>query len=448
MKLLLFNNLTEYCRRRISRQKQLNPILSPEELLESHGGVLTSIFLSSGIADHHFIALYRYPIERTAGILQLMPGPEAGSHHHPGGMIAHILEACSIALKYRKNVNLPIGAPPEERAKKRDLYTYAVFAAALLRHVGGVLYSQRPTLYDWRGKYLAEWNPLLEDLGWHQKARFMKTGSDKMVLSHHRPMESLMYMGRILPKAGLLWLREDRDVYGKFLDAMSDAPRGPIYELVRKAYRACEDEYIPEIPRTPHQGGPSPKTNVVEDPRKPEDAGEVPARPVKEVQAPKGKSRNSAARKASRKSTNGTAGKPAEAKVAPATAGNGRDEALMSQGEIFRTWLEDQINDSSLKMNEMEAPVHFVEQGAFLVLPNICQIFAEGNATKADVIQREFENLGIHQKNPDNGDQNCWKARLSGFGKTSFLTGWIVPTGSLHLRHQPPRNEKLVIMGQ
>ena len=79
MKLLLSNHLSEHHRKRVSRKKHLNPILDADEILESNGKILNSIFLSSGIADDHFTALYRYPIERTAGILQLMTGPEGGN---------------------------------------------------------------------------------------------------------------------------------------------------------------------------------------------------------------------------------------------------------------------------------------------------------------------------------------------------------------------------------
>ena len=243
-------------------------------------------------------------------------------------MIAHILEACSIALKYRKNVNLPIGAPPEERARKKDLYTYSVFMAALLKHIGSALFKQRPKLYDWRGKYLCEWNPLLEELGWHSKARFMKTGSGKIVLNSHRPMESLMYLARILPNTGLVWLHEDREVYGQFLDAMSDAPRGPIYELVMKACRACEDEVLPEMVRGQRKDIPTQDTGAVQEKRTQAIDEVKNPRPVKEIQAPKAKSRNTTPRKNLRKSPTVIEKPLTDTTVATSPAGS--DQVLMS----------------------------------------------------------------------------------------------------------------------
>ena len=449
MKLLHFNNISEQYRKRVSRRKQLDPILSAEEILEPNRKALNSIFLSTGIDDDHFIALYRYPIERTAELLQLMPGPERGRHTRPGGMMAHILEACSIALKYRRNVSLPIGAPPEERQKKKDLYTYAVFAAALVQHVGGSLYGQRPALYDWRGNHLCQWNPLLEGIEGHKNARFIKTGSGKPLLHEHRPMESLIYLVRILSQDGLMWLRANREVYEKFLDALSDAPRGPIHDLVRKAYRAAEDGESPEAKGTRPQG--IAERNAYTDSGQPDqaDTSPLPSRSIREIRPPDLKSRT-----AIPKRINQPAIPPEPAPAPEAAAVSDKDaapdtresEALLSEGEKFRSWLEDQINESRLRLNEEDSLVYSTVQGIFVVAPDIFHMFATECSGKFGTAQDEFVNLGIHLKNPDNDNQDLWKARIDRYGGKTFKAGLLVPAGNLYLKSPPPPTENLKLL--
>ena len=445
MKLLHFNNISEQYRKRVSRRKQLDPILSAEEILEPNRKALNSIFLSTGIDDDHFIALYRYPIERTAELLQLMPGPERGRHTRPGGMMAHILEACSIALKYRRNVSLPIGAPPEERQKKKDLYTYAVFAAALVQHVGGALYGQRPALYDWRGNHLCQWNPLLEGIEGHKNARFMKTGSGKPLLHEHRPMESLIYLVRILSQDGLMWLRADREVYEKFLDALSDAPRGPIHELVRKAYRAAEDGESPGAKGTRPQGVTERSVDIDtgNGQLKQADAGAIPSMPIREIRPPESKSRAAIPK---RKNQPAPAPEAAAVSDKDAVPDIWESEELLSEGEKFRSWLEDQINESRLRMNEEDSLVYSTVQGIFVVAPDIFQVFATECFSKSGTAQGEFVNLGIHLKNPDNDNQNLWKARIDRYGGKTFKAGLLVPAGNLYLKSPPPPTEKLKLL--
>ena len=449
MKLLFFNNLSDHFRKRISRSKQLDPILGAGEILGSNPKKLNSIFLSSGIADYHYDSLYRHPIERTAELLQLLPGPEKGKYDHPGGMIAHVLDACAIALKYRKGVNLPIGAPPEERAQKRDLYTYAVFVAALLKPVGGALYRQQPALHDWRGQHLCEWNPVLEEISRHRKARFMKAGFRQDATDWHRPLESLLYAARILPRDGLLWLRSDPGVYGQFLDALSDAPRGPIHELVRKAYRASADpkakvgagEERQHIRRTESRSIQQGDNEVAPETPQPPEAWEVrTGKPKSGTSSP--------ARKRPEKTPAETEAKPPPEKSPAILPNNPVDGTLTSQGERFRSWLEDLINDSGANLNKIDGLVHSLDEGIFVVAPDIFQVFAERDSTRYDLVQTEFANLGIHLKNPNGDDPARWRIRFKADGRTSFKTGWIVPAGYLHLKNDLAVNENAVLMNK
>ncbi len=119
----------------------------------------------------------------------------------------------------RKGVLLPIGASPEVRKTKADLYTYAVFTATLLHSIGITMDTQVIRLLDWRRRYLCDWHPLLEDMGAYPRARYMEVKFREEPVKGHGGMSALMCVNRILPKIGVCWIRDDPVVYDEFMKA-------------------------------------------------------------------------------------------------------------------------------------------------------------------------------------------------------------------------------------
>lgn len=222
-----------------ARDGQLLPVLQAREILANNQSSINSIWQSAGIPDSQYERLYRHPITRTAELIQSCPATPAGHHAWTGGLIAHILSSCAFALRLRKGLILPTGSMPELASKKADLYTYAVFAATLLGEIGPVLDSLEIALFDRRGRYLCEWDPLLDGIApGRTRARYMKVRFRPDPCGRPGRTTSLMHAGRILPKEGFRWIREDPEAYAAFLGAFSDAPDGPVHRLMTQGMQA------------------------------------------------------------------------------------------------------------------------------------------------------------------------------------------------------------------
>ena len=104
-------------------------------------------------------------------------------------------------------------------------------------------------------------------------------------------------------------------------------------------------------------------------------------------------------------------------------------------GLAFLEWLREGIHNHRLVVNDGKAKVHTVDGTFFLVTPGIFQRYvaeqpelAKGNAGDDGWrhIQRQFERLGIHQKQP-NG-HNIWTCSVKGPRKRSTLNGYLLST--------------------
>ena len=222
-----------------ARDGQLLPVLKAREILANNQSSINSIWQSAGIPDSLFESLYRHPITRTAELIQSCPATTAGHHAWTGGLIAHILSSCAFALRFRKGMILPTGSMAEQASKKADLSPNAVFAATLLGEIGPVPDSLEIALFDRRGRYLCEWDPLLDGIApGRTRARYMKVRFHPDPCGRPGRITSLMHAGRIFPKEGFRWIREDPEAYAAFLDAFSDVPGGPVHRLMTQGMQA------------------------------------------------------------------------------------------------------------------------------------------------------------------------------------------------------------------
>lgn len=212
------------------------PIGRPRRIIEQTGvqKCILAIQRSVGITEVLFRRFYLSAIENLAEVVQFCPASE--SHHHawPGGLFVHILESCANSLELRRGIGLPAGAPPEEVSTKKNLYSYAVFAACLLHDVAKPLTDQEITLHTRTGRYLCAWDPVSQNITSVRRAVYMRIRfrTDR-VYAHHQH-SSLIYLQRILPGEGIRWILSDKGVYSEFLQAFSSEPGGPIWRLMSR----------------------------------------------------------------------------------------------------------------------------------------------------------------------------------------------------------------------
>ena len=163
--------------------------------------------------------LYQTAIVNYARFVQQLPASEAHHHSGPGGMLDHALEVVTHALTIRRGYLLPPGANPERLAQEQDLWTYAVFSAALLHDIGKPVVDQCITLFDAKRHPLGHWDPWqgsMVERGLWYRVDFVRKRNHRL---HERVGPLLARM--ILPSTGISWLASNPEVLTQWIAAIS-----------------------------------------------------------------------------------------------------------------------------------------------------------------------------------------------------------------------------------
>ena len=190
------------------------PVKSVTALLSPHAGRVTLIDELAGLSREHFQRYYLQPIHNFARFVQQLPASEVHHHAGPGGMLAHALDVCGIALKRRRSCLLSESGAAEEISEKQDLWTYAVFLAALCHDLAKVAVDQRITVYDGqnRADVWEPWRHFIDEQGLWYSTEFVR---HKQYRLHEKASPLLMH--RIIPSRGMSWLASDPHVLSQWL---------------------------------------------------------------------------------------------------------------------------------------------------------------------------------------------------------------------------------------
>lgn len=104
-------------------------------------------------------------------------------------------------------------------------------------------------------------------------------------------------------------------------------------------------------------------------------------------------------------------------------------------GPRFMDWLQQHIQNRTLRINEAKALVHTVDNTLFLVTPGLFQRYAQEHPDLAqsakqaqledwEQVQKSFEKLKKHRKQPN--DLNIWTCIVHGPRKSSRLYGYLL----------------------
>ncbi len=120
------------------------PILNADQLIKILGqqSRIRNIRSLTALDLEQFNQLYMPAINAFCERAQLVPASESYHHTQPGGLIIHTLSVIENALLERSRYILPLFSDPEEQAAQRHVWTYAVFAGALLHDVGKLITQQ------------------------------------------------------------------------------------------------------------------------------------------------------------------------------------------------------------------------------------------------------------------------------------------------------------------
>ncbi len=150
---------------------QERPTLCAQAIIDRSGtaNLIVLLRVRMGFPAESFALAARPLIDGYAEFVQLRPIPGSGRYGGPGGQLQRGLVTALRALDHRRGQILPRNAPPEVLGALAHRWTYAVFAAALLRDVGGGPSDERVRMFERRvppivRAWLAEHPPLMAEL--------------------------------------------------------------------------------------------------------------------------------------------------------------------------------------------------------------------------------------------------------------------------------------------
>lgn len=183
-----------------------------------------------------FAELYQAPVERFAGLVQLLPASEYHHHSHPGGLLDHTLEVMAFAAKLRQRHLLPAGAAPEDQAREAEAWTAGIIYAALLHDAGKAATDMAVSTDDNQ-----PWHPWQEPLNKPYRLKYHKKRDHQL-----HPVAGSLLAAQILPVTVLNWLAEYRELYQSFLYCISGHYdlAGIMGELVQEADRASVAQFM------------------------------------------------------------------------------------------------------------------------------------------------------------------------------------------------------------
>jgi integrating conjugative element relaxase (TIGR03760 family) len=199
--------------------------------------VLHQIAAITSFPPEHYRSLVLDIIKRYAGFVQRLPASEAHHHSGLGGMLDHGLDVVLQALLIRRGKLLPVGAEPERIGKVHDLWTYAVFTAAVLHDIGKPAVDQEVMLFDAHGRTLGPWDPWSGPMSRvaHCHGYAVQFRRGRRHRFHERAAPLLVH--HVLPDRGLAWLASDQELFGAWLATISGDMdvAGPLGEIIRQA---------------------------------------------------------------------------------------------------------------------------------------------------------------------------------------------------------------------
>lgn len=195
----------------------LKKIQSAEVLLLKHQKLIDDIYHHSHVPKKHFESLYLYAIKRLAIWSQDLPASQNHHHSSEGGFLLHTLEVVEIALKKRNTKMLPIGASVEKQNSKKDVWTFAIFTAALLHDIGKTISDVNIMLYDSKQKELGRWSPWFGRMNNVKSAMYYQYQYNMDRKYQQHSLLPLSFLREFISPTAIDWMQKDNDLFALLL---------------------------------------------------------------------------------------------------------------------------------------------------------------------------------------------------------------------------------------
>jgi hypothetical protein len=286
------------------------------------------------------------------------------------------------ALNRRRGYLLPTGAEAETIAAETDIWTYTVFLASLLRGIGKPTLDRTVKLFDARHRALGCWEPWIGAMkppaAWYE----ISFAREPEILAMADRLAPLLVQ-QIVPSAGLKWLWSNRQALDCWISAISGDARsgGVLGEIIgppgterdpKESAQAVRSSPAPNEDGKPATGPRSPPVDATQD---------------------------------------------AEALQIEESAGEKPDDV----GRKFLLWLQGQLRNGEIVVNDKGASVHRVSEGLLLISPDI---FRDYNEPNWQHVQKRFLKLNLHRKS---GPGNNFTTYCTDENPPSMYRGLLIP---------------------
>jgi len=372
------------------------PVLQARAIIDRTGlGHLIGLLrVKMGFPREVFDLAARPLIDGYAEFVQLLPVAGSRRYGDPGGQLQRGLFTALRALDYRRGQILPQGAPPEIIGAHAHRWTYAVFAAALLRDAARVCAGMK--VWAASGSALPEpWDPNVGSLFVCGAQRYtVEVVLPDTPAGGFDAKFAVLVFERCVPPIIQSWLEEDAALLAELLAVLRCRadPASAIAELVGLAAAGSGKTSKPAALPEPT---PSPSAPAAEPSGRRESA--VPAPPS-----------------------------TVEPEFLEDVNAEGR--ALAQQ---FMAWLRDAVAGGTLPINRPDALVHVVAEGLLLASPRIFREFARERAAAepasdaAKRVQRDVLRAGWHVRANGGVNMLCYERTRTGRGPTR-VTGIVI----------------------
>lgn len=200
----------------------LTRIVAAEHLLtdEKRCGLIEQIQGNCSLETPRFDSLCSTLIHNFVNHCQSLPETSNSYYSEQGGLIDHALNRTEAALELFKQYLIV-----DEKAslsEEQKLWQYALLSAAILQGIGKLQIDYMVNIYDNKGQFLRQWNPLLENfspIGSYYNYSFQKETN----IEFRRRLNILMAR-LIMPVSGYAWIVSNPQVLEIWLALLNEDP--------------------------------------------------------------------------------------------------------------------------------------------------------------------------------------------------------------------------------
>lgn len=193
------------------KRKYENSLLaeSADKLLSRQSSKISDIKKSLSLTDELYNQYYHSMFMNIAAMAQCVPASESHHHSHSYGYLDHVFECVVLALRLREGY-VYRSEQEDLIMKKKEVYSYAVVAAALCHDLGKLVTDVE--LYNATKDSVHHFNQGALPEG----TEFLFRYYPKRKIEDHK-QSGLLILANVMGDSGLSWVQGEPELYREFL---------------------------------------------------------------------------------------------------------------------------------------------------------------------------------------------------------------------------------------